>query len=68
VDGGVGVRSGRGSNLPFLSFQPVKHILFYKEFSKMSSSAFSILGPPGPGGGGGGQTCAKLTIFIFSTS
>jgi len=34
--------------------------LFYKEFPKMSSSAFSILGPPGPGGGG--QTFAKTLL------
>jgi len=49
-----GVRLGRGLNLPFLSLQPAKHILFYKDFSKMSPSAFSILGPPGPGGAGAG--------------
>jgi len=29
VDGGGGFRSGRGSNLPFLSLQPVEHNLFY---------------------------------------
>jgi len=40
-----------GSKLTILSLQPAEHILFYKEFPKMSSSAFSILGPPGPGGG-----------------
>jgi len=60
---GGGFRSGRGSNLPFLSLQPVEHNLFYKEFPKMSSSALSILGPPGPGGSRGrGQICAK-TLF-----
>jgi len=31
--------------------QPAEHILFYKEFSKMSPSAFSILGPPQAQGG-----------------
>jgi len=67
-----GFRSGRGSNLPFLSLQPAKHILLHKEFPKMSPSAFSILGPPGPGGQGrgsnldqnlpwtGGDVCAKF--------
>jgi len=55
VDGGEGgFRSGLGSNLSFLSLQPVEHNLFYKEFPKMSSSAFSIFGPPGPGGAGAG--------------
>jgi len=50
--------------------QLAEHILFYKEFSKMSSSAFSILGPPGPGVAGvkprpepswkGRDMCAKF--------
>jgi len=42
--------------------QPAEHILFYKEFSKMSPSAFSILRPPGPGGRGWGQTWTKTFL------
>jgi len=35
--------------------QAAEHLLFYKECSKMSPSAFSILGPPGPRGEGVGN-------------
>jgi len=37
-----------------VNLQAAEHLLFYKECSKMSPSAFSILGPPGPGGEGVG--------------
>jgi len=44
-----------------VNLQPAEHLLFRKQFSKMFSSAFRVLDPPGPdpGGGGGDQTCAK---------
>jgi len=43
-----------------VNLQPAEHIFFYKEFSKMSPSAFSILGPPGPEGRG--QTWTKTFL------
>jgi len=33
-----------------VNLQAAEHLLFYKEFSKMSPSAFSILGPARPRG------------------
>jgi len=46
-----------------VDLQPAKRLLFCKQFSKISSSAFRASGPPGPDGGGGGdQTCTKTFL------
>jgi len=38
-----------------VDLQPAVHLLFCIQFSKMSPSAFSVIGPPGPGGRGPGS-------------
>jgi len=43
-----------------VNLQPADHLLFFKQFSKMYPSAFTVSGPDGRGGGG--QTFTKTFL------